>query len=122
MAEGRKPCLMANCQIEDTTVGQLQPATRAKLGKAERFSVVVRRDRDPGSMKVVAHRHPPADPDAADQYFGQRDRVHKHLLGRAGQENISGRLVMWIDRIQMRDQDARVQHDHAGQPARSSAR
>ena len=56
-----------------------------------------------------------------DQHVRQCDRVYKRPSGRPGQEDFGGRLMMWIGGIQMRDEDARVHCDHAGQSARSSA-
>jgi len=84
LVEGFKACLMPNRDIEDATVRQLQPATGAQLGEAERFFMVVWRDSYARRAKVVSHRRALSYPNAADQHLRHSDRVRKHLPRRAG--------------------------------------
>lgn len=113
---------MSNGDVKNAAVGQLQATAGAQFGKSQRLLIVVGRDRDSGGTDVVTHRSALSYPDAADQHLRQRDHVHEHLPGRAGQEHIGGCTMMWIGGIQMSDQNTGVHRDHAGQSALSSLR
>jgi hypothetical protein len=52
--------------VENATVGQLQPTAGAQFGKAERLVIVVGCDRDSRGVDVIAHRSALPYPNAAD--------------------------------------------------------
>lgn len=65
----------AKRDIEDAAVGQLEVAAHAQLRKPKRLARVRRHDADACGFEVIAHRHAAADPDAADEHLGRRERV-----------------------------------------------
>ena len=76
----------------------------------------------PGGLQVGMHLRTAADPRGANKDFGQCDAVNQEAARWDIQEQPCGRFLVAVEGIEMGDEDAGVQDDHAGQSWRSSSR
>jgi len=105
---------VAQCDVKNATVRQLQSAAGAEFGKPQRFVLVGWRVRDAGGPKVVS--------DPADQNLSESNRVNQYPPRLARQQNLGSRSMIRICGIQMRNKDACIHGDHPGQSALKSTR
>jgi hypothetical protein len=107
---------------QDAAVGELEPGVGAQgreiagcTGCQRDLLDLERRDRRTRVVHAAQSRRP-------DGHLGQRERAGAERLTGGVEQPLDRLLVKRVPRVQMRDQDAGVDDDHAGQSSRSRSR
>lgn len=100
-------------------VGQLASGAGAKLRKPRRSVSTERQLGNSDPLQRIARGIEAPGSRRCDERLRQADRARTQRRSGAGFEQIASSLVMKIVPIQMPDQDARIEDDHAGQSFRS---
>lgn len=122
LVKGRQRGMREQRCIERAAVWEFEASACPQAGQPHRLAVGSLRNADTHALQVVEHLLSTSSPDAADEHFGQVQRMHQEVFRRFVPQVLAGRHVTRIVRRQVRDDDPRVKGDHAGQSCRSWSR
>ena len=120
--EGRYRGLGTQRDAEYAAVGQREAGRGTKLGEKQGLCGVAFSDADSDRGELCQPLCTSPVPCRADQHLGEGDRMNEKPVASMGVHQRHRSRVMSVARVEQRDDDARIDSNHAGQSLRRSSR